>query len=37
MHGNFRVKTETLVAGGGDGFITGGASDADDDTILPDS
>ena len=21
MHGNFRVKTETLVAGGGDGFI----------------
>ena len=34
MHGVARVKTETLVAGGGDGFITG---DADDDTILPDS
>ena len=35
MHGNFRVKTETLVAGGGDGFIT---DDRDsDDTILPDS
>ena len=33
-HGNQRVKTEVLVAGGGDGFITG---DADDDTILPDS
>ena len=34
MHGVARVKTETLVAGGGDGFITG---DADDDAILPDS
>ena len=33
-HGNLRVKTETLVAGGGDGFITG---DSTDDTILPDS
>ena len=33
-HGNQRVKTEVLVAGGGDGFITG---DAEDDTILPDS
>ena len=32
--GNLRVKTETLVAGGGDGFITG---DASDDTILPDT
>ena len=32
--GNLRVKTETLVAGGGDGFITG---DSADDTILPDS
>ena len=32
--GNLRVKTETLVAGGGDGFITG---DSTDDTILPDS
>ena len=32
--GNLRVKTETLVAGGGDGFITG---DSRDDTILPDS
>ena len=32
--GNLRVKTETLVAGGGDGFITG---DSSDDTILPDS
>ena len=31
-HGNFRVKTETLVAGGGDGFITG---DSSDDTVLP--
>ena len=31
MHGNTRVKTETLVAGN---FITG---DAADDTILPDS
>ena len=34
QHGTARVKTETLVAGGGDGFITG---DAGDDTILPDS
>ena len=34
QHGNLRVKTETLVAGGGDGFITG---DSSDDTILPDS
>jgi len=34
MHGNFRVKSETLVAGGGDGFISG---DADDDLILPDA
>tara|TARA_B100000579_G_C22560866_1_gene724350 strand:+ start:228 stop:752 length:525 start_codon:yes stop_codon:yes gene_type:complete len=34
-HGNFRVKTETLVAGGGDGFITGDRDS--DDTILPDS
>ena len=33
-HGNLRVKTETLVAGGGDGFIT---ADSTDDTILPDS
>ena len=33
-HGNLRVKTETLVAGGGDGFIT---ADSSDDTILPDS
>ena len=33
-HGNLRVKTETLVAGGGDGFIEG---DSGDDTILPDS
>ena len=32
--GNLRVKTETLVAGGGDGFITG---DSGDDTILPDT
>ena len=31
MHGNFRVKTETLVASSS---ITG---DADDDTKLPDS
>ena len=31
MHGNFRVKTETLVAGS---TITG---DSGDDTILPDS
>jgi len=34
QHGNQRVKTEVLVAGGGDGFITG---DASDDTILPNS
>ena len=34
QHGTARVKTETLVAGGGDGFITG---DSGDDTILPDS
>ena len=34
QHGNQRVKTEVLVAGGGDGFIDG---DAEDDTILPDS
>ena len=33
-HGTLRVKSETLVAGGGDGFITG---DSSDDTILPDS
>ena len=33
-HGTLRVKTETLVAGGGDGFIT---ADSTDDTILPDS
>ena len=33
-HGNFRVKSETLVAGGGDGFIT---ADSGDDSILPDS
>ena len=32
--GNLRVKTETLVAGGGDGFIEG---DSGDDTILPDT
>jgi len=32
--GNLRVKTEVLVAGGGDGFIEG---DSGDDTILPDS
>jgi len=32
--GNLRVKTETLVAGGGDGFIE---ADSTDDTILPDS
>ena len=32
--GNFRVKSETLVAGGGDGFIT---ADSGDDSILPDS
>ena len=34
MHGVARVKTETLVAGGGAGFITG---DSGDDAILPDS
>tara|TARA_B100000035_G_C20789540_1_gene460562 strand:+ start:148 stop:678 length:531 start_codon:yes stop_codon:yes gene_type:complete len=34
QHGTLRVKTETLVAGGGSGFITG---DSTDDTILPDS
>ena len=33
-HGNFRVKSETLVAGGGDGFIE---SDATDDTKFADS
>ena len=33
-HGNFRVKSETLVAGGGDGFIT---SDSTDDTKFADS
>ena len=33
-HGNFRVKSETLVAGGGDGFIT---SDSEDDDTLADS
>ena len=33
-HGNLRVKTEVLVAGGGDGFIE---ADSTDDTILPDS
>ena len=32
--GNFRVKSETLVAGGGDGFIE---SDATDDTKFADS
>ena len=32
--GNLRVKTEVLVAGGGDGFIT---NDSGDDSILPDS
>ena len=32
--GNLRVKTEVLVAGGGDGFIE---NDSTDDTILPDS
>ena len=32
--GNFRVKSETLVAGGGDGFIEG---DATDDTKFADS
>ena len=34
QHGIARVKTETLVAGGGDGFIE---NDSTDDTILPDS
>ena len=34
QHGTLRVKTETLVAGGGCAFITG---DSTDDTILPDS
>ena len=34
QHGIARVKTETLVAGGGDGFIT---NDSDDDSILPDT
>ena len=34
QHGVARVKTETLVAGGGDGFIT---ADSGDDSILPDS
>ena len=34
QHGAARVKTETLVAGGGDGFIT---ADSGDDSILPDS
>ena len=34
QHGNQRVKTEVLVAGSS---ITGGANDASDDTILPDS
>ena len=33
-HGNFRVKSETLVAGGGDGFIT---ADSTDDTKFADS
>jgi len=33
-HGNFRVKSETLVAGGGDGFIT---ADSTDDTTFADS
>mgnify|MGYP003108520433 CR=1 FL=1 len=33
-HGNFRVKSETLVAGGGDGFIE---ADATDDTKFADS
>ena len=32
--GNFRVKSETLVAGGGDGFIT---ADSTDDTKFADS
>ena len=34
QHGVARVKTETLVAGGGDGFITAASGD---DSILPDS
>ena len=34
-HGNFRVKSETLVAGGGDGFIE--ADDNTDDTKFADS
>ena len=34
QHGVARVKTETLVAGGGDGFIT---ADSGDDSILPDT
>ena len=34
QHGNQRVKIEVLVAGSS---ITGGANDASDDTILPDS
>ena len=34
QHGTARVKTETLVAGGGDGFIT---ADSGDDSILPDT
>ena len=33
-HGNFRVKSETLVAGGGDGFIE---NDSTDDTKFADS
>ena len=34
MHGNQRVKTETLVA---NSSVLGGSDDASDDTILPDS
>ena len=34
QHGVARVKTETLVAGGGDGFIT---ADSGDDSILQDT
>ena len=34
QHGTARVKTERVVAGGGDGFIT---ADSGDDSILPDS
>ena len=34
QHGIARVKTQTLVAGGGDGFIT---ADSGDDSILPDT